>query len=80
MLVTIQKVGDKHGIFIPQIIMKNLNFKENDKVNLKELNGNIIIEKATGGYSSLDELFEGYEGELKCEEYDFGEDMGKEII
>jgi len=31
-------------------------------------------------FNSLDELFEGYMGEPKCCEYDFGEDVGREVL
>ncbi|MCL2386017.1 MAG: hypothetical protein FWC89_00565 [Defluviitaleaceae bacterium] len=34
----------------------------------------------TRQYDSLSELFDGYVGELKCDEYDFGDDVGREKI
>jgi len=80
MLVTIQKWGNSQGIRIPKKILENVKFKENERVDIQELNGDIIIKKIAKEYSSLDELFEGYEGEYKCEEYDFGEDVGLEKI
>ena len=80
MLVTIQKWGNSQGIRIPKKILDNAKLRENEKVYIQELNGEIIIKKAAKEYSSLDELFEGYEGGDKCEEYDFGEDVGLEII
>jgi Growth regulator len=80
MLVTIQKWGNSQGIRIPKKILENVKFKENERVDIQELNGDIIIKKITKEYSSLDELFNDYEGEYKCEEYDFGEDVGFEKI
>lgn len=80
MLVTIQKWGNSQGIRIPKKILENVKLKENERVDIQEFNGDIIIKKITKEYSSLDELFEGYEGEYKCEEYDFGEDVGLEKI
>lgn len=80
MLVTIQKWGNSQGIRIPKKILDSLNLKENEVVDINEANGDIIIKRAVKQYSTLDELFEGYDGEYKCEEYDFGEDVGKEII
>ena len=80
MLATIQKWGNSQGIRIPKKILENLKLKENERVEIQELNGNIIIKKIKREYSSLDELFEGYEGDYKCEEYDFGKDVGREII
>ena len=29
-------------------------------------------------YQSLEEVFDGYEGSLKCDEWDFGENVGRE--
>ena len=80
MLVTIQKWGNSQGIRIPKILLENAKLKENERVEIQELNGDIIIKKITKEYSNLDELFEGYDGEYKSEEYDFGEDMGLEQI
>jgi len=80
MYVTIQKWGNSQGIRIPKKILDIANIKENEKVSIQELNGEIIIKKISKDYSSLDELFEGYEGSFKCDEYDFGEDVGRERI
>ena len=80
MLVTIQKWGNSQGIRIPKKILENLKFKENERVDIQELNGDIIIKKVKKEYSSLDELFADYKGEYICEEYDFGEDIGLEKI
>lgn len=80
MRATIQKWGNSQGVRIPKKILDNLKFKENERVDIQELNGDIIIKKITREYSSLDELFEGYTGDYKCEEYNFGEDVGLEII
>jgi len=80
MLVTIQKWGNSQGMRIPKKILDNAKLKENERVEIQELNGNIIIKKITKEYSNLDELFADYQGEYKCEEYDFGEDVGLEII
>ena len=81
MLVTIQKWGNSQGIRIPKKILDIVNLKENERVEIQELNGEIIIKKVTKEYSSLDELFDSFGGEnTGCEEYDFGEDVGREII
>jgi len=80
MLVIIQKWGNSHGIRIPKKILDNANLKESEKVDIQELNGDIIIKKITKEYSSLDELFADYKGDYKCEEYDFGEDIELEKI
>jgi len=80
MLATIKKWGNSQGIRIPKKILDTVKLKENEQVDIQELNGDIIIKKITKEYSSLDELFADYKGGYKCEEYDFGEDIGLEKI
>jgi len=80
MLGTIQKWGNSQGVRIPIKILESVQINENDVVEIKELNGGIFIQKKFAKYKDLDELFEGYEGNYKCSEYDFGEDMGREKI
>lgn len=80
MLATIQKWGNSQGIRIPKKILDNLLFEENEVVEIKEFNGNILIQKTVRKYTDLDELFEGYAGDYKCSEYDFGEDVGREKV
>ena len=80
MLVKIKKWGNSQGIRIPKKILEATDIKENETLEIQELNGGIFIRKAVKKYNSLDELFEGYTGSYKCSEYDFGEDMGREKI
>ena len=80
MQATIQKWGNSRGIRIPKRILDNLNFKENEIVEIKEANGSILIQKAVKEYMSLDDLFKSYNGNYECSEYDFGEDVGNEKI
>ena len=78
MQTTIQKWGNSKGIRIPKKILEDLNFKENDIVEIKKSNGHILIKKAVKEILSLSDLFEGYNDDYKCSEYDFGEDVGSE--
>lgn len=80
MLATIQKWGNSKGIRIPKKILDDLMFSENEVVEIKEFNGNILIQKTIKKYTNLDELFEGYTGNYKCSEYDFGKDVGREKV
>jgi antitoxin MazE len=80
MFVTIQKWGNSQGIRLPKKILDNAKLKENERVDIREVNGDIIIRKITKESSSLDELFADYSGDYICEEYDFGEDIGLEKI
>ena len=78
MQTTIQKWGNSKGIRIPKKILEDLNFKENDIVEIKKSNGHILIKKAVKEILSLNDLFQGYNDDYKCSEYDFGEDVGSE--
>lgn len=80
MMTTIQKWGNSQGIRLPKKILEDLNFGENEVVEVKEFNGNILIQKSIRHYTDLDELFEGYASGYKCSEYDFGEDVGQEKV
>jgi antitoxin MazE len=80
MQATIQKWGNSQGVRIPKKILDDLCFSENEVVEVREFNGNILIQKAVKKYLNLDELFEGYTGDYKCSEYDFGEDVGREKV
>ncbi|GHU53196.1 hypothetical protein AGMMS49975_10640 [Clostridia bacterium] len=80
MVATIQRCTDSQVIRLPKKILDDLMFNENEIVELKEFNGNILIQRAVKEYADLDELFEGYTGNYKCFEYDFGEDVGREKI
>lgn len=80
MQTVIKKWGNSQGIRIPKRILEKLNFKENEIVELKELNGSILIQKSVRVYLSLEELFEGYTGNYECSEYDFGDDVGSEKV
>ncbi len=77
MLATIQKWGNSQGIKIPKRILEDLKFEENHFVEVVAFSGNILIQKSVEKHTDLDKLFEGYTGDYKCSEYDFGEDMGR---
>ena len=79
-LAAIQKIGNSKGVRIPKKMLDITNLKENDMVELIEVDGGILIKKAVPTYKNLDELFENYEGSRNCGEWDFGEDMGREAV
>ena len=80
MTATIQKIGNSKGIRIPKRILEDADLNEHDTVKIIKVNEGIFIKKITPTYQSLDEVFEGYEGNYKCGEWDFGEDVGRENI
>ena len=77
MVTTMQKWGTSLGVRIPKTILSNLGIKENDKVEIQNQGNGIFIKKAL---TDLDMLFEGYEGDAICGEFDFGEDVGVERV
>ena len=79
----IQKWGNSDGIRIPSSILKSLNLKTNDKVDLIQEKDKIIISQPQKKHNTLEERFAEFEqldGSEKCiaESYDWGEDLGKE--
>lgn len=53
---------------------------ENDLVELSRVDDNIVIKKVKKETElTLDDIFEGYEGEDAAEEYDWGSPVGKEV-
>lgn len=75
----LQKWGNSDGIRIPSNILKSLNLKTNDKVDLKFENDSIIITKPKKEIKSLEERFAEYNGENLTKDFNWDEAMGKEI-
>lgn len=62
MEVRLQKWGNSNGIRIPNIILKTLNLKPNDKVEIREENDQIIISKVKKQSLTLEERIKQYKG------------------
>ena len=75
----LQKWGNSDGIRIPSNILKTLNLKTNDIVDLKYENDKIIISKPKKTKISLEERFTKYNGENLAKEFSWDEQRGKEI-
>lgn len=79
----IQKWGNSDGIRIPSSILKSLNLKTNDKVDLIQENDKIIISGTQKKHKTLEQRFREFE-ELNnnekgiVESYDWKDDLGKE--
>lgn len=78
MKTTLQKWGNSQGIRIPKYILDSVNWKENEQVVLNAEEGKLIIEKCHRR-KSIEELFDGYDGEYKPVDIDWGKPVGKEI-
>lgn len=75
----LQKWGNSDGIRIPSSLLKLLNLKTNDKVDIKYENEQIIITKPKKEKITLEELFKNYNGENLAKEFIWDEAKGKEI-
>lgn len=81
----LQKWGNSDGIRIPKSILKSLNLKTNDKVDLIQEQDKIIISRPVKKHRTIEERFEEFnnlpnEEKGKAEGYDWGNDLGKEIF
>ena len=74
----LQKWGNSDGIRIPSNILKSLNLKTNDKLELKQEDDKIIISKAKTNIS-LAEKVKAYQGENLSKDFEWDEARGKEI-
>jgi antitoxin MazE len=63
MQATIQKWGNSQGIRIPKAFLEALGMMENDTVELKRVNDNIVISKVEKKkYNNLSERLEAFYG------------------
>ena len=81
----LQKWGNSDGIRIPSSILKSLNLKTNDVVELVQKEDTIIISKPRKKHLTLEERFDSFKNLSDNDKgtvasYDWGEDLGKEII
>ena len=75
----LQKWGNSDGIRIPSSILKSLNLKTNDKINLEQVDDKIVISKQINSKMSLNEKFKEYHGENLAKEFSWDDAIGKEI-
>jgi len=80
MQTTIIPAGDFCVIPLPEPILEAAQFEENDIVQVTVEYNKIVIQKASKRHQTLEERFEGYSGDYKCEEWDTGPAVGREII
>lgn len=75
----LQKWGNSVGIRIPSNILKSLNLKINDILELKEENEKIIITKSETKKISLEKKFKKYKGKNLAKEFNWDDPKGREI-
>ncbi len=82
-MAKIQKWGNSNGIKIPSSILKQLDLKINDKVDLTQEEDKIIISKSKKNHKTIEErlaMFNKLPNQEKgrVETYNWKEDLGKE--
>lgn len=75
----LQKWGNSDGVRIPSHILKTLNMKTNDLIEIVQEEDKIIISKPKNKRISLAEKFALYKGENLANEFEWDEPQGKEI-
>jgi len=75
----LQKWGNSDGIRIPSNILKSLDLKTNDRVELIQLEDKIVIKKINDQHISLEDRIKQYKGPNMCKEFEWDESQGKEI-
>ena len=81
MITSIQKWGNSQGIRLPKNILTAAGLSAGCAVKIVAEPDRIVIHKiGKRKHRSLQELFQHYNGEKGCEEWDTGTPVGKEIF
>ena len=75
----IQKWGNSDGLRIPSSILKSLNIKTNDILNIEKQDDKIIISIPKKKKISLADRFKSYKGKNLAKDFVWDESVGKEI-
>lgn len=75
----LQRWGNSMGLRIPNTMIKSLNLKPDDILDIKEEDNKIIISVVRNKKVSLKERFELYEGENLAKEFKWDGPVGREI-
>ena len=79
MYTTIQKWGNSQAVRIPRAILEKAELNENDRVEIKVVDGNVTIIPVKK-HRTLEERIADYEDDYNCSEWDTGEQKGKEVL
>ena len=67
----LQKWGNSNGVRIPSSMLKTLNLKSNDKVEIKNVGNKIIISKIAKEKISLKERVKVYNGSKETVDFEW---------
>jgi antitoxin MazE len=79
MRAVVKKWGNRAAIRIPKVALRAVKLRVNDRVELREESGRIVIEPAGPGEYRLEELLDRITTKNLHEEIDLGEAVGKEV-
>jgi antitoxin MazE len=79
MYSTIQKWGNSQAVRLPKAILDKASLKENDKVEIKVQDGNLVIIPVKK-HVTLKERIAEYKGDYQCDEWNTGTPTGKEVL
>ena len=75
----IQKWGNSQAVRLPRAVLNAANLHENDAVSIDVQENQITLRKLPQR-RTLDDLFAGYTGDYRPAEYDFGAEVGSEVV
>lgn len=75
----LQKWGNSVGVRIPSSILKSLNIKTDDVVNIEQIEDKIMISISKNKKISLKDRFMDYNGKNLAKEFSWDEDLEREI-
>ena len=75
----VQKWGNSAGIRIPSSILKSLNIKTNDILNIIQEDDRIIISIPKKKKISLSDRFKEYNGKNLAKDFSWDENIGREL-
>ena len=79
MEVKLQKWGNSSGIRIPSNILKSLNIKTNDMLNINQEEDKIIISIPKKKKISLEERFKNYKGKNLAKDFSWDEPIERKL-
>lgn len=75
----LQKWGNSDGIRIPSSILKSLNIKTNDILNIEQKDDTIVISIPKKRKISLADKFKDYKGKNLAKDFSWDGSVGREI-
>ncbi|MBS4025068.1 MAG: AbrB/MazE/SpoVT family DNA-binding domain-containing protein [Clostridia bacterium] len=77
MFTKIQKWGNSQAVRLPKAILEMVDIHENDRVEIKVKDGNVVIIPVKK-HKTLEERIAEYQGDYQCDEWDTGKSVGIE--